>query len=144
MDRQEVRDHAQEIAVREAGQIARWQQVQAFADALIPAARRYIEQSLPVPRSSYQNAADRSDNYSTVAHMLLRTIAAIRFCVTDVDNVTRDQISKVVTGLDFYILPSPKEQPETTETGEQVKKTAVAESSTLAENSASAKFLYEL
>jgi hypothetical protein len=99
MDRQEVRDHAQEIAVREAGQIARWQQVQAFADAIIAAARRYINQALPVPRSSYQNAADRSDAYSEVEHLLLRTIVAIRFPRTDVDNVSTDHLVRVARDM---------------------------------------------
>jgi hypothetical protein len=79
MERQEVRDNAQEIAVREAGEIARWQQVEAAVDAVVAAARRYIRHALPLPRSSYQNAADRSDAFHEVEDLLSRAIAAIRF-----------------------------------------------------------------
>ncbi len=96
---QEVRDHAQAIAVREAGEIARWQQVQGAADALIPAARRFVEQALPVPRSSDQTAADRSDAYSRVEHLLLRTIVAIRFPKTNVDDVFSAQLAEVARDL---------------------------------------------
>jgi hypothetical protein len=74
---QQIRDHAQEIAVREAGQIARWQQVEAAADAIVAAARRYIREALPVPRSSGQNASDREATFCEVEALLLRASAAI-------------------------------------------------------------------
>jgi hypothetical protein len=86
MELQEARDNAQEIAVREAGEIARWQQVVAAVDAVIPAARRYIREVLPVPRSSGQNAEDKLCAFSEVEALLLRAIAAIRFS-KDIDHV---------------------------------------------------------
>jgi len=44
-------------------------------------------------------------------------------------NVTREQVPKLVTGLDFYVLPSPEAQPETVEPGERVNvKTGSAKS----------------
>jgi hypothetical protein len=89
-----IRDNAQEIAVREAGEIARRQQVEAAVDAVIAASRRYIREALPLPRSSYQNAADRSDAFSDVEDMLIRAIAAIRFSV-DIADVTRAQENRV-------------------------------------------------
>lgn len=66
----EIRDNAQEIAVREAGHIARRQAVLSALDLFVGAASRYIRMALPAPRSCYQNAADRSDAYSECAYFV--------------------------------------------------------------------------
>jgi hypothetical protein len=75
----EIRDNAQEIACREAGEIARHAAVVAGLDLFKAAAIRYIRDALPSPRSSLQNAADRSDAYSYVRWMAGEALAAIRF-----------------------------------------------------------------
>ena len=93
----EIRDHAQEIACREAGGIARWQQVVAAADAVIAAANHYIEEMLPAPRSSWQNAEDRAFAFARVENLLLRTIAAIRF--PSLDAPTPEQMEKVIVNI---------------------------------------------
>lgn len=54
----EVRDNGQDIACREAGEIARWQQVLAAIDALKAAADRYAFGRLPVPRSSSSGSTE--------------------------------------------------------------------------------------
>jgi hypothetical protein len=99
---QEVRDHAQEIAVREAGEIARWQQVVACIDAAVAAAHRYINEALPVPRSSGQNAADTSANFEHFQLQMVRGICAARFVkatLGSTQNVTTEQMAKVVEEL---------------------------------------------
>jgi hypothetical protein len=92
----EIRDHAQEIACREAGEIVRWQQVEVAADALIDAAGRYIADVLPVPRSSGQNASDRSDAFSQVENLLLETIAHIRWPQAE---ISRKKVDDLVDDL---------------------------------------------
>jgi hypothetical protein len=95
-----IRDNAQEIAVREAGEIARWQRVEAAVDAVVAAARPYIREALPLPRSSFQNASDRSDAFSNVEAWLLRAIAAIRFGkdIADITTAQEQAVRKDLTG----------------------------------------------
>jgi hypothetical protein len=73
----EIRDNAQEIAVREAGQIARRQAVLSALDLFVGAANRYISEALPAPRSSYQNAADRSDAYSECWYLVKQALQSL-------------------------------------------------------------------
>jgi hypothetical protein len=89
---QQIRNHAQErsLAVREAGQYARWQQVEAAVDAVVAAGCRYIRDPLPAwqvaadfdrpaaARSSSQTAADRKSALSEIEGLLFRAMAAIR------------------------------------------------------------------
>jgi hypothetical protein len=103
MDIQTVRDNAQEIAFREAGQIARHQAVMSAIDALIPAANRYIKHALPAPRSSGQNAADRSHNYSEVHYLVARALAAIRFNKNP-DDVTPAEMSAAMNDTDTSLI----------------------------------------
>jgi hypothetical protein len=93
----EIRDHAQEIACREAGEIVRWQQVIAAADAMTAAAFHYIRYTLPAPRSSVQNAEDRACAFDRVEDLLLRVIAAVRF--PSWDDPTPEQVGKVVASI---------------------------------------------
>jgi hypothetical protein len=93
----EIRDHAQEIAVREAIEVVRWEQVEVAALAVTTAAQRYIAGVLPVPRSSGQNASDRAGAFDQVQDLLLNTIAGIRWA--NAQTVGREQLREVVLDL---------------------------------------------
>ena len=91
----EIRDNAQEIACREAGEIARRQAVVSALDLFVGAASRYIRQALPAPRSSGQNAADRCCAYEDCAYLVNQSLHFINHKRDTFDSIPLSDVETI-------------------------------------------------